>query len=187
MFAWAVFFSNLEVEMKKLVAILTAMMMLFVLFGCQSTDVPAATTEIVAPVQPEPAPAPAPAPAPEAEPAPAPAEESVPAPVEEASDAIALTYEYMGYELGITADGGIAQITYPDWVTESDVAAFFAAEVEKYGAELDGILYMFTAPGTVEIAYPAEASADLVTAYIDSFVADLLTYVEGFDIQPAAV
>ena len=172
--------------MKKFVAILSAMMLLFALIGCQSTDVPAATTEVVAPAQPEPAPAPAPAPAPVPAPAPAPEEEVAPAaPVEETSEAISKTYEYLGYELGITAENGIAVITYPDWVTESDVAAFFAAEVEKYGAELDGIMYMFTAPGSVEIAYPAGATSDVVTTYIDSFVADLLAYVEGFDIQPA--
>ena len=95
------------------------------------------------------------------------------------------TYEYLGYELTVSAADGKAVITYPDWVTESDAAAFFAAEAEKYGAELDGVLYMFTAPGTAEIAYPAGVSADVRAAYIDTFVADLLAYVEGMDIQPA--
>ena len=70
-------------------------------------------------------------------------------------------------------------------MTENDVATFFAAEVEKYGAELDGILYMFDGPGAVKIAYPAEAGEAVVSQYIDNFVADLLAYVETFDIQPA--
>ena len=72
-------------------------------------------------------------------------------------------------------------------ILDSDVAAFFAAEVEKYGAELDGVLYMISAPGTVEIAYPAGISQEIRTQYIDSFVADLLSYIETFDIQPATV
>lgn len=176
--------------MKKLAAIVAAMLMLFVLMGCQSTEAPAATTEVVAPVtvetQPEPAPAPAPAPAPEPEPVVEPVEEApVEAPV--ADDVVTASYEYLGYELTIEAADGKAVISYPDWVVDSDVAAFFASEVEKYGAELDGVLYMISAPGTVEIAYPAGISQEIRTQYIDSFVADLLSYVETFDIQPATV
>lgn len=170
--------------MKKLAAIVAAMLMLFVLMGCQSTEAPAATTEVVAPVtvETQPEPAPAPAPAPEPEPVVEPVEE---APV--ADDVVTASYEYLGYELTIEAADGKAVISYPDWVVDSDVAAFFAAEVEKYGAELDGVLYMISAPGTVEIAYPAGISQEIRTQYIDSFVADLLSYVETFDIQPATV
>lgn len=161
--------------MKKSIAVLVATMMLFVVFGCQSTEAPAATTEVVAPAAPEAAPAPAPAPAPV---------EEAPAVVEPANS-VSETYEYLGYELSIEAADGKAVISYPDWVQNADVEAFFAAEVAKYGAQLDGVLYMFTAPGTVEVAYPAEASADLVSAYIDGFIADLLAFVEPLNIQPA--
>lgn len=170
--------------MKRLTAIVVVSLMLLVLFGCQSTEALATTTEVITPepVETEAAPAPAPAPAP------VPAEEEVAVVAEEEPvDVVSVSYEYLGYELGIEAADGKAVITYPDWVSESDVAAFFASEVEKYGSELDGILYMFTAPGTVEISYPAGVSADVRSTYIDSFVADLLAYVEGFDIQPATV
>ena len=173
--------------MKKFAAIVAASLLLFVLFGCQSTEAPAATTEVIAPAvsEAEAAPAPAPAPAPVQE-----EPEAVEVPAAEPADesaAFAVSYEYLGYELGVEAADGKAVITYPDWVTESDVAAFFAAEVAKYGAELDGILYMFTAPGAVEVSYPAGVSTDVISAYVDGFVSDLLSYVEGFDIQPATV
>ena len=167
--------------MKKFVAILTATMMLFVLFGCQSTEAPAATTEVVTPAPETAVEAPAPAPAPAPEPAPAPAAE------EESAVPFTAAYEYLGYQLNIEAADGKAVLTYPEWVADEDAAAFFAAEVAKYGAELDGILYMFTAPGTVEITYPAAATEDVLAAYADAFASDLLGYLEGFEIQPASV
>ncbi len=182
MFIMDHFFKHMEVYMKKIAAIVAACLALFVLFGCQSTDAPAATTEVVTPAPAETAEAPAPAPAP------APVEEEAPAPSPVAvADELTLSYEYLGYELGIEAADGKAVITYPEWVSEADVASFFGAEVAKYGAELDGVLYMFTAPGTVEIAYPSSVSAAALEPYVDGFIADLLSYVESFDIQPATV
>ena len=84
-------------------------------------------------------------------------------------------------------EDGVTVAVDQNFLDDLDVAAFFAAEVAKYGAELDGILYMFTAPGAVEVSYPAGVSTDVISAYVDGFVSDLLSYVEGFDIQPATV
>ncbi|MBO8435832.1 MAG: hypothetical protein IAA97_02480 [Spirochaetes bacterium] len=173
--------------MKKIVTILTATMMLFVLFGCQSTEAIAATTEVVVPATETVTEAPAPAPAPEPEPVPAPEAVTEPVVAEEDVAPFTVTYEYLGYQLNIEAADGKAVITYPDWVTNEEAAAFFALEVEKYGAELDGILYMFAAPGTVEMTYPASVSVETIAAYAETFASDLLSYVEGFDIQPATV
>ena len=142
--------------MKKIVAVLSSLMMLLLLFGCQSTSTAEATEVVVsaadAPAAEAPAPAPAPAPLPVQE------ESEAAAPSE---DAVTAEYEYLGYTLTISAADGKATVSYPEWVSNDDASAFFASEVAKYGAELDGVLYMFTAPGTVEIAYPVGVPADV--------------------------
>lgn len=180
--------------MKKSVALLLAML-LVVLSGCQSIDAPAATTEIVR-VETETVETPAPAPAP----APAPVEEVVveevaePAPVEEPAEVVVPAEEenhvhdfyYRGYVLTIEDGDGRAVITYPSIATESDVEAFFASEVEKHGADLDGVYFAFEGNNTVALTYPEGIDESVRDEFVDLFASDLLAYVEPLDLAPAA-
>ena len=166
--------------MKRYMFVLTVFLALFVLAGCQTSDAPAATTSVVVAAPAPAAEAPAPAPAPS--PAPAPAEEA-----EEEEVPVVGTYTYEGYTMTVVSYDGICEISYPEFVTDEEVAAFFASEATKYGSLLDGVIYMFGDAGTVKAAYPEGLSADLRAEYIDAFAADLLAYVEGMDIAPASV
>lgn len=180
--------------MKKSVALLLAML-LVVLSGCQSIDAPAATTEIVR-VETETVETPAPAPAP----APAPVEEvaveevAEPAPVEEPAEVVVPAEEenhvhdfyYRGYVLTIEDGDGRAVITYPSIATESDVEAFFASEVEKHGADLDGVYFAFEGNNTVALTYPEGIDESVRDEFVDLFASDLLAYVEPLNLAPAA-
>ena len=180
--------------MKKSAALLLAML-LVVLSGCQSIDAPAATTEIVR-VETETVETPAPAPAP----APAPVEEVVveevaePAPVEEPAEVVVPAEEenhvhdfyYRGYILTIEDGDGRAVITYPSIATESDVEAFFASEVEKHGADLDGVYFAFEGNNTVALTYPEGIDESVRDEFVDLFASDLLAYVEPLNLAPAA-
>lgn len=178
--------------MKKSAALLLAML-LVVLSGCQSIDAPAATTEIVR-VETETVETPAPAPAP------APVEEVVieevaePAPVEEPAEVVVPAEEenhvhdfyYRGYVLTIEDGDGRAVITYPSIATESDVEAFFASEVEKHGADLDGVFFAFEGNNTVALTYPEGIDESVRDEFVDLFASDLLAYVEPLNLAPAA-
>ena len=178
--------------MKKSVALLLAML-LVVLSGCQSIDAPAATTEIVR-VETETVETQAPAPAP------APVEEVVveevaePAPVEEPAEVVVPAEEenhvhdfyYRGYVLTIEDGDGRAVITYPSIATESDVEAFFASEVEKHGADLDGVFFAFEGNNTVALTYPEGIDESVRDEFVDLFASDLLAYVEPLNLAPAA-
>ncbi|MBO8469925.1 MAG: hypothetical protein IAA72_09095 [Spirochaetes bacterium] len=180
--------------MKKSAALLLAML-LVVLSGCQSIDAPVATTEIVR-VETETVETPAPAPAP----APAPVEEVVveevaePAPVEEPAEVVVPAEEenhvhdfyYRGYVLTIEDGDGRAVITYPSIATESDVEAFFASEVEKHGADLDGVYFAFEGNNTVALTYPEGIDESVRDEFVDLFASDLLAYVEPLNLAPAA-
>lgn len=178
--------------MKKSAALLLAML-LVVLSGCQSIDAPAATTEIVR-VETETVETQAPAPAP------APVEEVVveevaePAPVEEPAEVVVPAEEenhvhdfyYRGYVLTIEDGDGRAVITYPSIATESDVEAFFASEVEKHGADLDGVYFAFEGNNTVALTYPEGIDESVRDEFVDLFASDLLAYVEPLNLAPAA-
>ena len=181
--------------MKKSAALLLAML-LVVLSGCQSIDAPAATTEIVR-VETETVETPAPAPAP----APAPVVEEVvveevaePAPVEEPAEVVVPAEEgnhvhdfyYRGYVLTIEDGDGRAVITYPSIATESDVEAFFASEVEKHGADLDGVYFAFEGNNTVALTYSEGIDESVRDEFVDLFASDLLAYVEPLNLAPAA-
>ena len=181
--------------MKKSVALLLAML-LVVFSGCQSIDAPAATTEIVR-VETETvetqAPAPAPAPVVEdvvveevAEPAPAPVEEPVEVVVPAEEENHMHDFYYRGYVLTIEDGDGRAVITYPSIATESDVEAFFASEVEKHGADLDGVYFAFEGNNTVALTYPEGIDESVRDEFVDLFASDLLAYVEPLNLAPAA-
>ena len=110
-------------------------------------------------------------PAPAAEPAPAPEAEAAP------EEPIVKTYTYGGYTLTAAVSEGSAVLTYPDFVTEAEAAAFFAAENSRYDLAGLGVTYRFTAPGEAVIGYPAAYTAEEAAAELDVLVDDLIDYL----------
>ena len=77
-------------------------------------------------------------------------------------------------------------LTYPSIATESDVEAFFASEVEKHGADLDGVYFAFEGNNTVALTYPEGIDESVRDEFVDLFASDLLAYVEPLNLAPAA-
>ena len=86
------------------------------------------------------------------------------------------TFGYNGSDIVITIDSSYADISYPEYITRGEVEAFFAYEVEKRGAELDGITYSFPSDGTVRLAYPESVSRETAEAYAPVLAEDLEDY-----------
>ena len=87
------------------------------------------------------------------------------------------TFDFNGSDITITIYGSYADIAYPEYITEGEVEAFFAYEVEMRGAELDGITYSFPESGIARLSYPAEVSKETAEAYAPVLASDLTAYV----------
>ncbi len=109
-------------------------------------------------------------------------EEAVPAKAEDTEKSY--TYTYAGYELTAVAGDGYVDLLYPEVVTDSDAAAFFASEVAKYGSYLDGVTYSFI-DGGARIALPQSADDSAVKEGIESLFDDLDAYLASL-YAPAA-
>ena len=162
---------------KTLSTVVLAAMLALALIGCQSTAPVEAVPEIVVPESVPAVEVPAPAPAPVVEEQP-----TAPAPVEQTYSG---TISYAGYEVAFTAKAGEAVLSYPDFVTEAEIAQFFAYTYAKNSAYLEGVTYEVTAPGTLKVTFPAEASFDDVAAVVDLVLADLNAFVAEYFAVPA--
>ena len=153
---------------SKMVTVL-AVILIVLLPSCQTTepvdiaDVPA----IVMPALPAAAEAAAPA-----------AEETQPEGEAVVSDP-ALTLDYLGYTVSVTAADGYAEIIYPEAaVTVSDAQAFLIYEAEKYGDEVSGVVYDVSVPGTIMLTYPEGIPEETRYGFASSFLEDIVEYVE---------
>ena len=164
---------------NSLSIILTAAVLSLALVGCQSTAPVDSVPEIEVPVPAPAAEAPAPAPEVETEEAETPVavtEESTPVVTKEAG-----SLSFYGYTLTYEAVPGKAEITYPSFITEDEVDAFFAYAAQNHGDLLSGVYYDVTGDGTMTVTFPenvtvADASAvvNLLSADLSAFVADYL-------------
>ena len=164
---------------NSLSIILTAAVLSLALVGCQSTAPVDSVPEIEVPVPAPAAEAPAPAPEVETEEAETPVavtEESTPVVTKEAG-----SLSFYGYTLTYEAVPSKAEITYPSFITEDEVDAFFAYAAHNHGDLLSGVYYDVTGDGTMTVTFPenvtvADASAvvNLLSADLSAFVADYL-------------
>ena len=164
---------------NSLSIIFTAAVLSLALVGCQSTAPVDSVPEIEVPVPAPAAEAPAPAPEVETEEAETPVavtEESTPVVTKEAG-----SLSFYGYTLTYEAVPGKAEITYPSFITEDEVDAFFAYAAQNHGDLLSGVYYDVTGDGTMTVTFPenvtvADASAvvNLLSADLSAFVADYL-------------
>ena len=100
-----------------------------------------------------------------------------PSPEVEPATAMTAVYGYNGYELSATIAEGRTVLSYPDFITESEAAAFFAFENARYDLSGLGVTYSFEAPGTVSVMYPSSYTPDAVKAELDTLVGDLIAYI----------
>ena len=82
-----------------------------------------------------------------------------------------------GYKVSIEAYDGSALVSYPSFVTDAEVAAAAQAAMAAYPDYLDGVTYMKTGPGKLELAFMkglTKADADYIVALLEK---DLIWYV----------
>ena len=168
---------------KTLSTLVLVTMLVLSLVGCQSTSAPVEIVpEIVEPVVELPE---APAPVVEAPAVEEPvAEEPVveePAKAEPVYGAISV----YGYPLSYKVEEGKATVTYPSFVTNAEVAEFLGYTAAKNSALVEGVTFRVTAPGTVEIYYPAAATLADVEYVGTIVVGDLFEYVNLLFAAPA--
>ncbi len=69
------------------------------------------------------------------------------------------TFGVYGDEIVVTAYDGNVVISYPNYISKAEIAAFIEEESAKYGL-FEGYSYYFTEDGEVVITYPEGTSAD---------------------------
>ncbi len=135
------------------------------LAGCSTSEVVETVPEIVVP---------APAPVVEA-PAPAPVvEESA------AVEPITGTLSYAGYTVSYSAVPGKAEVTYPSFITDEEISAFFAYTYSNNAQWLEGVYFEVTAPGQMVISFPESVTVADATAVVNLMLADLNTFLAEY-------
>lgn len=135
------------------------------LAGCSTSEVVETVPEIVVP---------APAPVVEA-PAPAPVvEESA------AVEPITGTLSYAGYTVSYSAVPGKAEVTYPSFITDEEISAFFAYTYSNNAQWLEGVYFEVTAPGQMVITFPESVTVADATAVVNLMLADLNTFLAEY-------
>lgn len=165
---------------KKISTVLLVALLAFGLIGCSSTAKVDAIPGIVvaAPVEKIESVA-VPAPAPEFP-------EDIEEIVEEVvavEEAIAIRELSMfGYSATIKAYDGYALVTYPEIVTEADIAQAASALNVAYPGEFAGLVYEISAPGQMKVTYPEGISDVVINAYIDALASDLDFYLSNLGV-----
>ena len=141
------------------------------LAGCSTSEVVETVPEIVVP---------APAPVVEA-PAPAPVVEEA-APVQESAavEPITGTLSYAGYTVSYSAVPGKAEVTYPSFITDEEISAFFAYKYSNNAQWLEGVYFEVTAPGQMVITFPESVTVADATAVVNLMLADLNTFLAEY-------
>ena len=94
--------------------------------------------------------------------------------VETAAEPVVISETLFGYTITVSVLDGTALVEYPTVVTQSDAAAFFAYEAEKYGSSVAGITYTL-ADGSAVISTPL--ADEVIIANVPAFFADIVEYV----------
>ena len=98
---------------------------------------------------------------------------------EEANQIPAVTKEYdiYGYMLSATIGNGTAELSYPEWIDQSDVEAFFSYENEKHDLAGMGMSYTIQAPGSALILLPENMGIKEAEESLDILADDLVSYL----------
>ena len=71
-------------------------------------------------------------------------------------------------------------VNYPDFITESDIDAFFAYAFPRHADVLAGVYYDATMPGTLVVTFPEEVTVADATAVVDMLAVDLEAFVNEY-------
>lgn len=148
---------------KPLSVFLVSLMLVLTLAGCQTGTAVDSAVEITVP-----APAPVTDSAQPAAPAAEPAQETQA--VQESAPVIVKqtgSLSFYGYTVTYEAVPGQAVVSYPSFITNEEVEAFFAFAFERHADQLAGVYYEITAPGTLVLTIPQEVTVADATAVVE--------------------
>ena len=148
---------------KPLSVFLVSLMLVLTLAGCQTGTAVDSAVEITVP-----APAPVTDSAQPAAPAAEPAQETQV--VQESAPVIVKqtgSLSFYGYTVTYEAVPGQAVVSYPSFITNEEVEAFFAFAFERHADQLAGVYYEITAPGTLVLTFPQEVTVADATAVVE--------------------
>ncbi len=97
-----------------------------------------------------------------------------------------LTYDFQNYPLTMEIYSTYADISYPSFITDDEVKAFFAYESALRSEELKGVTYAFTEDG-VRITFPANITGEDARAYSPVLFADFINYLESLNAEEEEV
>ena len=102
--------------------------------------------------------------------------------VEEEDEVPAITgsLSFYGYTLSYEAVPGEARVTYPQFITEADVAAFFAYAFGNHSDVLAGVYYDVTGPGEMVVTFPESVTVEDAAAVVNLLSADLASFVAAY-------
>ena len=146
---------------KSLVILLVVLSLAFI--SCQSSEPVEDAPAIVLPEAAAPVEAPAPVPVVKETPA---------------VESIIGTLYFEGYEIGYSAVPGSATVTYPIFITDAEINAFFAYAYSKNTVLLGDVFFEITAPGTMNITFPESVTIDDAQAVVDILAGDLVDFVQ---------
>lgn len=176
---------------KPLSVVLLAMMLVLSLAGCQTSEpvdtvpeivVPAPAAVTDAPVAETVADTSAPAvdtaaqtAAPEPAPAAQPVTEAAPQVVRQTG-----SLSFFGYTLTYDAVPGRADVSYPAFITDEEVDAFFAFAFPRHSDLLSGVYYEITGPGQMVITFPENVTVADATAVVNVLAVDLQDFIQQY-------
>ena len=106
--------------------------------------------------------------------------------VEETAAAIERTFSILGYEASIVYQDKVAVITYPDFITNAEVAQAAKTAYAAYGKYLQGSELTID-NGTAVLTFPVEITADDIDFAVALLSAELPAYVASvLEPQPVA-
>ncbi|NLY07296.1 MAG: hypothetical protein GXZ16_03650, partial [Spirochaetales bacterium] len=97
------------------------------------------------------------------------------------------SFDIYGYRVDIKAFDGYADVTYPAFVTDKEVAAAAQAAMQAYPQYLAGVTYKITGPGKLTVNFMkglTKADADYI---VDLLKSNLKWYIEQMFAAPAPV
>ena len=96
---------------------------------------------------------------------------------------------YYGYTLSYEAVPGKAVVSYPSFITEDEIDAFFSYAAAKHGDLLSGVYYDVTGEGQMTITFPEDVTVEDAGAVVNILSADLSAFISDYlepEEEPAA-
>lgn len=95
------------------------------------------------------------------------------------------SFPFMSWTISYTLYPSKAVISYPEWITDSEVEGFFAYLAAEESALFEGVSYALTAPGEATVNYGTELDAETQKSLVDLFASYIGKYAASLFLAQA--